>query len=599
MKPPSIRTALRRLTPALVLGFLLLGFLLRGGRLAGADGLVPADRLSDWGTWAGHRDATMGRGPLPRVSTLYTNLGSLDRTGATDVSAALQQSLRLCPSNQAVFLPAGTYRLDRQLVFDRDGVVLRGAGPGLTRLLFSGTNDQSVFYISKEAHEYDFASSKAADLAADIPNGGTNLLLATDPGWAVGDFISIDQQTNGLLNPFGSSGECGFCMARPHRAIAQLCQVTGMRDGTHITVLPPIVSGFQRTNSPQALKAVGMVQEVGFEDFTITNATGVATAAYTFWFLGTANCWMTNVEAQVSYRRHMYSNNALWLQVQGCRFRLGNGPDWGAPAYGPDRAYSLYLGFGTTCAWIHDNIFDHVHFAVSLEGTVSGCAVTANFTTNILFSNRYTAQPSIGFHGAGVNRCLIEGNYCASKFLIDRIWGGGIYGTFFRNRTFNVQANEGVQVDQYAVCVDMEGMQYSHSLVGNVFGSKAGNAPWEDQVFFPNKGGIYEGSRGQYVYRLGHPNANATDYATYDPGVTNTLILKANYDTRTDGIPAAQAIGSTPLGASYFFTAKPASQGFLPWPWFGSDLPYAAHSPTNLAAGYRFYFGTNPPAARP
>ena len=377
---------------------------LAGPWQAQADDIIPRERLYDWGTWAGHRDARFGRGPLPRISTVYTNLGALDLTGATDVSASLQQAVRLCPSNQAVFLPAGTYRLDRQLVFDRDGVVLRGAGPGLTRLVFRGTNDQSVIYISKEAHEYDFASSKAVDLAVDILNEGTNLVLTADPGWAPGDFIEIDQKTNGVLNPFGSSGDCGFCMARPHRAIAQLCQVTAVRDRTNITVLPPIVTGFQLTNGPQAIKALGMVQGVGFEDFTISNATGVAVAAYTFWFLGTANCWMTNVEAQVSYRRHVYSNNALWLQVQGCRFSLGNGPDWGTPAYGPDRAYSMYLGFGTTCAWVHDNIFDHVHFAVSLEGTVSGCAVTANFTTNILFSNRYTAQPSIGFHGAGVNR---------------------------------------------------------------------------------------------------------------------------------------------------------------------------------------------------
>jgi hypothetical protein len=567
-------------------------------RPAWADSIIPNDRLYAWGTWCGHRDANFARGGIPRVSAIYTNLGNLDTSGMTDVSAGIQQAIHQCPSNQVVFLPAGTYRLDRQLFCEKDGVVLRGAGVDRTRLVYRGTEDPTVFFVTKTNHEYDFATATAGTLSKDAANGSTNLTLNSNPGWAVGDFVNLDQKTNGLLIAVGSSGDCGFCSARADREYAQLCQIVAMDHQTNLTVLPPIVSGFQTTNNAQAMKAIGMLQKVGFEDFTISNATSVAKAAYTFWFLGTVNCWMTNVDARVSYRRHVYANNSLWLQVQGCRFSLGNGRDWGSPAYDPDRAYSMYLGYGTTCAWIHDNIFEHVHFAISFEGTVSGCAATGNFTTNILFNNRFTAQPSIGFHGAGVNRCLVEGNYAASKFLIDRIWGGGIYGTFFRNRTFNVHTNDGAQVDQYAVCVDMEGMQYFHHLVGNVFGSKLGAAGWEDTVMFPDRGTVTQGSGAQYVYRFGHPNANATTASSFDRMVTNTLILKANYDTRTDGIPRDQSIGATNLAASYFFDAKPASQGFLPWPWFGSDIAYRDNNPTNLAAGYRFYFGSNPPPDR-
>src|SRR2546421_5884447 len=88
--------------PLRLLGFLAIAAGVLSGPRSWADSIIPRDRLYAWGTWCGHRDANYGRGPIPRVSTVYTNLGNLDTSGKTDVTAGLQQAINRCPSNQVV-----------------------------------------------------------------------------------------------------------------------------------------------------------------------------------------------------------------------------------------------------------------------------------------------------------------------------------------------------------------------------------------------------------------------------------------------------------------------------------------------------------------
>ena len=89
--------------------------------------VIPASRLAagitnGWAVWAGIP------GGIPKVETIYTVLTNIDNTGKLDVTAAIQRALDMCPSNQVVLLPKGSFKYNSQLLFRRDGVVLRGAG---------------------------------------------------------------------------------------------------------------------------------------------------------------------------------------------------------------------------------------------------------------------------------------------------------------------------------------------------------------------------------------------------------------------------------------------------------------------------------------
>src|SRR5271163_3355720 len=71
-------------------------------------------------------------GGIPSVTTIYQTLSP----GAT--VSQINTALANCPSNQVVFLNAGTYNLSGQVLLNgKSGVVLRGAGPTNTILIFA------------------------------------------------------------------------------------------------------------------------------------------------------------------------------------------------------------------------------------------------------------------------------------------------------------------------------------------------------------------------------------------------------------------------------------------------------------------------------
>ena len=89
--------------------------------------VIPPSRLAagitnGWAVWAGIP------GGIPKVETIYTVLTNIDNTGKMDVTGAIQRALDLCPSNQVVLLPKGSFKYNGQLLMRRDGVVLRGSG---------------------------------------------------------------------------------------------------------------------------------------------------------------------------------------------------------------------------------------------------------------------------------------------------------------------------------------------------------------------------------------------------------------------------------------------------------------------------------------
>lgn len=84
-------------------------------------------------------------GGIPNRTTIFddngfgitASLDSIDNTGATDVSAAIQAALDSCISGQVVRLPNGDFRCDStlQLGTGFSGKTFRGSGPGLTNIL--------------------------------------------------------------------------------------------------------------------------------------------------------------------------------------------------------------------------------------------------------------------------------------------------------------------------------------------------------------------------------------------------------------------------------------------------------------------------------
>ncbi|MBP1768565.1 MAG: hypothetical protein H6P98_2680, partial [Candidatus Aminicenantes bacterium] len=113
--------------------------------------ILPPDRSIDWskaGVWHNDGDITRpmeGTKGIPDFPVgLTVDIANpahpyyCDPTGTTDCRINLQAAINACPLGSAVSLPAGTYALSPGLAM-RTSVVLRGAGPGSTRLRMLGT----------------------------------------------------------------------------------------------------------------------------------------------------------------------------------------------------------------------------------------------------------------------------------------------------------------------------------------------------------------------------------------------------------------------------------------------------------------------------
>ena len=590
---------------SVVIGFALLSSLLCAE-------VIPPSRLAagitnGWAIWAGIP------GGIPKVETIYTVLTNIDSTGKQDVTAAIQRALDLCPSNQVVLLPKGSFKYNGQLLMRRDGVVLRGAGVKETVLFADAvTQGASHIFVRNPGHDEGFANVPKYNLPTDYRGGESNLTTATRHAFAVGDFVWLDQKTNHIgaegyfphminirSSPDGSDagGQCGSwpLSGREARPYGEMTRVVAVSDGTNLVIQPPLMGWFAKSNAPQIMKMTGIVQRSGIESMTITN-TPNAVNPYTIQIAGTHQFWLQDVELRCSAKRHVYFINSLQTHIERTDMKEGRFSDVkfdNGANYGPDAAYMIFVGYGSSCYRIVDNIFSRCHFALAHEGPSAGGVVAYNFVTNVMFPNAYSVQPAGGYHAAHPHQILWEGNIFANgKFMADGIWGSGSDSTLFRNRISPGQFNAGVKLEQFHHCIDIWARQHYWNVVGNV----VGQTNWHNYIDHPDGGSVQDGGGKMSGQRFGIRDANTPHYDGHDTFVTNTMILKENYyfvkaersKDYDNGIPPGQVTGQK-LPASYAYETKPAWAGNLPWPMIGPDVGLLATNPAML----RFYGNTN------
>jgi len=98
--------------------------------------IIPAERKADW-----RPGVTVGvPGGIPANRTNLIDVTKspyeADPTGAADAQPAIIKAVAKAAENDVVYLPAGTYRLDKTIyIGTKSRITLRGAGPEKTRLL--------------------------------------------------------------------------------------------------------------------------------------------------------------------------------------------------------------------------------------------------------------------------------------------------------------------------------------------------------------------------------------------------------------------------------------------------------------------------------
>src|SRR3989304_4417096 len=151
--------------------------------------ILSSDRKIDWsraGVWA---DGVKGIPNYPVGITVNTTNTShqyyCDPTGATDCRPKPRAALNASPDGQAVYMPAGTYRINSSIVMPSD-VALRGAGPTQTTI---------KSYYSEEAINMfgEQGSETATNITSGYTKGSQTIVVANATAFSVGALVLIDQ----------------------------------------------------------------------------------------------------------------------------------------------------------------------------------------------------------------------------------------------------------------------------------------------------------------------------------------------------------------------------------------------------------------------
>ncbi len=523
-------------------------------------GILPDSRMYDWAP-----GVNVGvPGGIPTRSVLCATLDAATYgTGAVDASGAILSAIASCPAGQVVFLPAGTYRLDKSI--DRataSNVTIRGAGPGKTilkankagmRMMWLGNGDRPTTGVP---------------ITSGATKGSTTVTVADTAAVKVGGFVRFEQNNPRYVISAGSP-------TTDTKVMGVIARVTA-KTGTTVTVSPPLPFDLVAAPTLIAYGNLPMVSS-GIEDLTF-DATGALAALQWEHAWG---CWVKNVEVKNSPSRQMILVAFVNGEVRQGYFHdvVGGGPDHEGVTLTADDHFNL----------IEDNISYNGGFPSIVigdgPGNCHGNVIAYNFAYAIDTKYPEIAGGDISVnHGPHNAMNLVEGNV-SSGFASDGYHGSASHGVVFRNWFTATHPT----ATQNLIAVNVGRWSTYFSFVGNVLGSSAFSAKG---LFMPESTFAYT---DHVIYKVGFPDMgnnsfNGTwgsltgtpDYTTQfaagkgmkerDLYVQGTMLRHGNYDHAKKAVEWDPGIASRDLPPSLYRASAPAWwPSGVAWPSIGPD----------------------------
>lgn len=542
--------------------------------------IIPTGRVPSSGTFEG----AGVEGGIPQRTTVYTSLTS----AAT--AAQIDTAINACPSNQVVFLAAGTYTINAPIRPgwpNGQGVTLRGAG---TNTILNFADGAFIQTIPSDFFDYTDTnrirswtagfSQGTTVIQIDHPGTtpyshqdiqvGTTLFLSqdNDPNVGVTSIVPIvagGANTNDSGQPFGGS-----------RLQVQQVTVTAIdASGTNITISPPL----GMTNWRSALNPVVWWFGQPEAGFGIENlAINAVSDSYNPIQISYArNCYISNVVSIKAVQANFDIAHSVHCEIRHSTARESQG--YGAGSYG------FVVGDSGSCL-IVDCISDVVTAGVLVNASSFGNVIAYNYITpnSIYLSSGNNFYPeTMGTHEPHPTMNLFEGNYCG-EIELDFTHGSASHQTLFRNRIYGGPD----RVTQTANTFPLN-IQASNRFV-NIVGNLLGNSAWHTNAYQLDE--TTAPGSAKTIYRLDFvDDSGATNY--FDAQVAATLLRHGNYDTVNGAIVWDAGIADHSPANSMYLASKPSWFGSAPWPPYDSASP-SSNSYTNIPAGYRFLNGSDP-----
>lgn len=536
--------------------------------------IIPDDRVAPW-------QGNVGvPGGIPNRTIIYKNIVSdlgADPTGVHDVSAIIANAIRTCPTNQVVYIPEGTFRLEHFVYLPYKGnFTVRGAGQGRTIIKQVG-GLSSAFLLGNSG--YLVNDTPLVPITAGATKGSNTITVGNTSSFAVGELMTIvagstPTWAHRLVNPPSTDATvpimCTFRIAS--------------KTSTTVTFNPSCPFDFSAL-SPKAQpfllwpgKPETSMKSIGVESMTFDLSQSTSFCAIQ-WQL-TWGCWVKDIEIKGAYSRLMVFSGFNRGEIRGCHAHDHQGTS------GPGQE-----GFDFTdhCSWnlVEDNIMGpHGGAPAIILGDGGGGASCNVIAYNYCFGNSDTGYYDISLnHGAHNFLNLVEENVI-EVYQDDGYFGSCSHNTLFRNKISNQ--------------LRLKHMSTYYSVVGNVLGNGQ-QTLYETDV--PNYW-----QTGFPIYELGYPNAGNTIYTdTFGPtdppdysglslyltnpdnqkldlNVKATLIRHGNFDTVHNGVVWDDNISDHNIPPSLYYSGTPSwwPEG-VAWPPIGPDLtPMTSQIPAQI-----------------
>jgi len=224
---------------------------------AGAD-ILPPERRTVWNPGI--------PGGIPARTTICATVNaSTYGNGASDATAGIQAAIDACPVGQVVRLSAGDFLINGAFPIQiSKGIVLRGAGPGATKLKKTTTAANPLILVGERW--LDEAGS--TNLTANAPKGATSVQVVSAAGLSVGQLVVLDETTDnsyvywGIDPAVAPGGEGRGWFTRYDRPVGQMLEIASI-SGNTLSFTTPLHIAFDTAHTAQITRYTIPYGEIG------------------------------------------------------------------------------------------------------------------------------------------------------------------------------------------------------------------------------------------------------------------------------------------------------------------------------------------------
>ena len=508
-----------------------------------AQEIIPTDRRIDW------NPGVPGGIPDYPVGVNVVDFGAVS-DGMTDNFSAFQSAIDVCASGQAVYVPEGDYRLNNGIRITKD-VVLRGAGPTQTRLLFyrdPGDTSPNIYIGS------NIQLANQHPVLSGFEKGSTLLELNSVSGLIEGDLLFLTQDNDGdFVTNIGAGGVCTWC-GDQGKCLGQMLLISNVNTETNtIQFEPALYWTYTSGLNPYVEEVQGAIQYAGLEDVYVDNV--FEQTVISIRMQGIRYSWIKNIESNYG-QRHIEVDLSYRCEIRDSYLRNHHN-------YVPNH-YCLLMGTFSTANLVENNIFYNTKGGTMLVGWgAAGNVFGYNYTKYTWYQNSYMLEAELNHHGGHPMMNLWEGN-TAQMLQADSYWGSISHNTFYRNfMKRELEMPDRALYNRYAMILQSNCTHFN--VLGNVMG-------------FPGMEGIYEvenqtasGSTAA-IYKLGYTTFGDNNPEGNDPEVKETLLRHGNFNYIDNATRWDPDISNHELPPSLYLDSKPAFFGTTPWPPVGPDV---------------------------